>query len=126
MEIRQTLRENSVPKGLIVLLAISVAVALAAMGTAIAKDLRGSGASVNSATYHAAPGTVLRQDNPAQGSAPVVVHTGRSSGTQIVGDDSGLSAGFGPQSDLTRALPSQAPASQAGWDPRSPRGGHGV
>jgi hypothetical protein len=139
MEARQTLREISVPKGIVVVLAISVAVALAAAGTAVAKDLAGSGAPA-ATTYHAAPGTVLRQDNPVQGSslidrgaergsqvAPAAgIHNGRSAGTQIVGDNPGLDAGdYGPSSDLTRALPTQS-AGYDGWDARSVREGHGV
>ncbi|TMF31450.1 MAG: hypothetical protein E6I30_11875, partial [Chloroflexi bacterium] len=64
MEARQTLRGNAVPKGLVVVLAMCAAAALAAGAAVVSKDLAGSGATTSS-TVHAAPGTVLRQDAPA-------------------------------------------------------------
>jgi hypothetical protein len=68
MEVRQTFRGADVPRGLIVALATSVALGLVVAGSIIAKDLTGSSAGVK-ATVHAAPGTVLRQDNPVQAPA---------------------------------------------------------
>ncbi|HSS61085.1 MAG TPA: hypothetical protein VLK30_06495 [Candidatus Limnocylindrales bacterium] len=105
MEARQTLAGSAVPKGLVALLAISIAIALAAVGSLVARDMAGSNASVNRAV-HAAPGTVLRQDNPVQAapalldrgaegqsSAPAGTHIGRSSGTQsIEGSDGAVKA----------------------------------
>lgn len=122
MEARQTFTGSAVPKGLMIVLAICAAVALAAMGAVISRNLGGSSSQVQS-VVHPAPGTVLRQDNPpvqgsslvdrgaedqSQISAPVGSHTGRSSGTQIDDSDFGLTAGDeGYQSDLTRVLPTE-------------------
>jgi hypothetical protein len=129
LEARQTLTGGSVSKGLTIVLALSAAVALAAMGAVITRDLGRSGASAQPAV-HAAPGTVLRQDNPVQGanlidraaekgssvSAPAATHIGRSSGNQSV-EGSALGAdGNGPQSDLTRVLPTAKAPSMAGYD----------
>lgn len=129
MEARRTLTAGSVfPKALMVVLAICGTIALAAMGAVITKDLGGSNASVQ-APVHPAAGTVLRQDNPAaesgaQVSAAVGSHNGRSSGTQIAGDDSS-SDGNGPSSDLTRVQPTETADDNPGWDARSVREGHG-
>ena len=97
MEARQTLRGNVVPKALLFVLAMCAAVALAAAGSFITKDLTSSSAGVNSAV-HPAAGTVLRQDNPVQAApslidrgaelqstAPAGTHVGRSSGNQSIG-----------------------------------------
>ena len=68
MEARQTLRVSAAPKGMIVLVAICVAGVLAAGGAVLAnssKDSAVSKATVQG-TVHAAPGSVLRQDNPVQ------------------------------------------------------------
>jgi hypothetical protein len=115
-----------------IVLAICAAVALAAMGGAITRNLGGSSTSVVN-VGHPAPGTVLRQDNPpvegsqSQLSAPVGTHTGRSSGTQIDNSDFGLVAGGeGYQSDLTRVLPTETQGYNPGWDARSVREGHGA
>jgi hypothetical protein len=109
MEARQTLTTGSIlPKALIVVLAICSTIGLAAMGAVITKDLSASNASVQ-APVHPAPGTVLRQDNPPSES----------------GDGQGSRAG-GPQSDLTRVLPSEQAAYNPGWDARSVREGHGA
>ena len=142
MEARRTYTGSAVPKGLMIVLAICAAVALAAMGGAITRNLGGSSTSVVN-VGHPAPGTVLRQDNPAvqgsslidrgaergqsQLSAPVGTHTGRSSGTQIDNSDFGLVAGGeGYQSDLTRVLPTETQGYNPGWDARSVREGHGA
>ncbi|HSS61851.1 MAG TPA: hypothetical protein VLK30_10395 [Candidatus Limnocylindrales bacterium] len=68
MEARQAFRGSAVPNGILVVLAICAAVALLAVGMLITKNLGGSSAPVTS-PVHAAPGTVLRQDNPAQAPA---------------------------------------------------------
>src|SRR5207244_12550010 len=105
MEARQTLRGNAVPKGLVVVLAMCAAAALAAGAAVVSKDLAGSGATT-SATVHAAPGTVLPQDAPAGSAlidrgaeaqaasqaAPTLVHHGRSSGSQSITDDGSVQA----------------------------------
>ncbi|OLC49715.1 MAG: hypothetical protein AUH80_00805 [Chloroflexi bacterium 13_1_40CM_4_65_16] len=106
-----------------VVLAMCAAAALAAGAAVVSKDLAGSGATTSS-TVHAAPGTVLRQDAPAGSAlidrgaeaqaasqaAPILVHPGRSSGSQSITDDGSVQAAdtHGPDSDLTRALPSQS------------------
>jgi len=111
MEARQTLRGSAVPKSLMVALAICAAVALAAIGTVVTKDFASGGAAAVKSTVHAAPGTVLRQDDPVQGAglivraaesaagAPAGSHTGRSSGNLSVIQDSdttGLTSGYNP------------------------------
>ena len=120
-----------------VALAASVAIGVAGVAGIVGKSLVGSGSSTQ-ATVHPAAGTVLRQDNPvqqsnfldrgaerAQGSA--AGGGVRTSGNQIVGDDPGLTAGsHGPDSDLTRVLPSKPAAYDPGWDARSVREGHGA
>jgi hypothetical protein len=123
MEARQTLRGSSVPKGLTVVLAACAAVGLAVGAAVVSTELKGSSAN-QSSTVHAAPGTVLRQDAPAGSAlidrgaegqaasqaAPILVHGTRSSGSQSIIDNGSVQAadGHGPDSDLTRALPSQA------------------
>ncbi|TME51453.1 MAG: hypothetical protein E6I53_10115 [Chloroflexi bacterium] len=72
MEARQTLRGSGVPKGLVIALAACAAVALAMGASVIAKDMS-SASSAGTTTFHAAPGTVLRQDSPASSGAPFVI-----------------------------------------------------
>ncbi|HKC19576.1 MAG TPA: hypothetical protein VKE27_08080 [Candidatus Dormibacteraeota bacterium] len=74
MEARQTLKGSAVPKVLLVALAMCAAAILAIGGSFIAKDLAGSGSTVNT-SVHPAPGTVLRQDyqgpSAVQSTAPI-------------------------------------------------------
>src|SRR5205807_5407052 len=70
MEARQTLRGSGVPKGLVIALAACAAVALAMGASVIAKDMS-SASSAGTTTFHAAPGTVLRQDSPASSGPPL-------------------------------------------------------
>lgn len=68
MEARATFNGAAVPKTFVAAALVVVAMGLAAMGGYMANDMlkgRASGISGN-ATVHAAPGTVLRQDNPVQ------------------------------------------------------------
>lgn len=127
MEIRRTYSDSNVPKALLIALAACAAIALAGAAGVVGKNLVGSGASTQ-ATVHPAAGTVLRQDNPAQVIAAASTgHGARTSGGQIEGDELGLTSGaHGPDSDLTRVLPSKPAASDPGWDARSVREGHGV
>jgi len=117
MEARQTLRGSGVPKGLVIALAACAAVAVAMGASVIAKDMS---SSVGTTTFHAAPGTVLRQDNPPigaplldrgadRGSAAPAAHTGRSTGSTSVQDDGNSSNSYSP-----------------GWDAKSVREGHGA
>ena len=135
MEARQTFKGAIAPKGLMVVLAICATVAVAATAATISKNLSGSSASVKS-TVHAAPGSVLRQDNPVQ-AGPTLIDRGAergSTGTQS-GSRGGMLEDFGvagltadehgPDSDLTRALPTAQVAYDPGWDARSVREGHG-
>jgi hypothetical protein len=124
MEARQTFKGDIAPKGLLVVVAVCATVAVAAAAATISNNLNASSASVKS-TVHAAPGSVLRQDNPVQ-AVPTLIDRGAergSTGTQFGrrGDRfeyvgvPGLSAdGHGPDSDLTRALPTAAPARSNG------------
>ena len=68
MEARATFNGAAVPKTFVAAGLVVVAMGLAAMGGYMANDVlkgRASGITGN-ATVHAAPGTVLRQDNPVQ------------------------------------------------------------
>ena len=117
MEARQTFRGQIAPKGLMVVLAACATVAVAGTAATISNSLSGSRASVKS-TVHAAPGSVLRQDNPVQ-AGPVLIDRGAergSTGIQNgrrggVHEDPGFGAvssnEHGPSSDLTRALPTE-------------------
>ena len=65
MEARASFSGASVSKTFVAAILVIVALGLAAMGGYIAKGLSGTGAAAaTSGTVHAAPGTVLRQDNP--------------------------------------------------------------
>jgi hypothetical protein len=66
MEVRQTLRGNAFPKALMIVLVLCAAILLAVGASYIGKGATGSGSSVTT-DVHPAPGTVLRQDNPVQG-----------------------------------------------------------
>ena len=117
MEARQTFSGANAPKGLVVVLAICATVAVAAGAATISNNLGGSSASVKS-TVHAAPGSVLRQDNPVQAGPTLIdrgaergsarIQNGSRGGVQFIEDGGvpGLAADeHGPDSDLTRALP---------------------
>src|SRR5438067_6731244 len=78
MEARQTLRGSGAPKGLVIALAASAAIAVAMGASVIAKDMSSS-SSTGTTTFHAAPGTVLRQDNPPAGAPLVIEHAPYSS-----------------------------------------------
>ena len=136
MEARQTLRGGAVPKGLIVLLAICATVALAVAGSVVSKNLAASSAT-RSVIVHPAAGTVLRQDagsapalldrgaeGQASQAAPVGIRNGRSSGNQSIVDNAAGQAAdtHGPDSDLTRALPSQSTSGNTGTGAEPPVG----
>ena len=118
MEARQTFSGAMAPKGLFVVLAICATVAVAATAATISNKVSGSGASVQG-TVHAAPGSVLRQDNPVQ-AVPTLIDRGAERGSTRIQNGSrggvledrgfpGLVADeHGPDSDLTRALPTAA------------------
>lgn len=126
MEARQqTFNGAMAPKGVFVVLAICATVAVAATAATISNKVSGSNASVQGTVY-AAPGSVLRQDNPVQAVPALIdrgaergstgIQHGRRGGVQedsgVPGDSSApsLSADeHGPDSDLTRALPTAAP-----------------
>jgi hypothetical protein len=120
MEARQTLRGSGVPKSLTIVLAVSAAIAVVMGASVIAKDFGGSG-SAATGTVHAAPGTVLRQDNPViaapsldrgtdKGTVAPAAHSGRSTGSTSLQDDgSGSLTSYNP-----------------GWDAKSVREGHGA
>jgi hypothetical protein len=67
MEARRTLRGSAFPKALMIVLVLCAAVLLAVGASYIGKGVTGSGSSVTT-NVHPAAGTVLRQDNPVQGS----------------------------------------------------------
>lgn len=124
-----------------VVLAICAAIALAAIGVAASKNIGVSGTSSLPSVGHAAPGTVLRQDNPVQssslidraaedparGAAPAGTNLGHRGGLQMDDSDFGFTAsdGNGYQSDLTRVLPTETQGYNPGWDAKSVREGHG-
>ncbi len=99
MEARQTLRGTGVPKVIVIVLAACMAIALAIGASVLAKDFTSSSSAVTS-TVHPAAGTVLRQDNPPKAAAPLLdrgaerqsgapaAHTGRSTGSTSIQDDS--------------------------------------
>ena len=118
MEARRTFTENSVPKGLVIVVAACAALGLAAMGAAAVKGLGASSSGSTEAIVHPAAGTVLRQDNPVQGTmlidrgaersyagAPAGSHTGRTSGNQLEDPSAAGDSDYGSSADLTRALP---------------------
>jgi len=79
MEARASFSGASISKTFVVAILILVALGLAAMGGYAAKGLVGTGAASQSGTVHAAPGTVLRQDNPSTGK-PAVYNGGPARG----------------------------------------------
>jgi hypothetical protein len=102
-----------------VVLATGAAIALVMVGGVVAKNLSASKAQVQTIVRPAA-GSVLRQDNPAAQSpylidraAPLGTHA-RTSGTQYF-DGGSLTDGNGPQSDLTRVLPTETAGYNLGW-----------
>jgi hypothetical protein len=94
MEARATFNGSTVPKTFIAGAFVLVAMGLAAMSGYMAHDaLKGgvTGASANT-TVHAAAGTVLRQDNPAQAAAVLPGWmeqeiAARAGGNRIIVDD---------------------------------------
>lgn len=71
MEARASFSGASISKTFVAAILIIVALGLAAMGGYAAKGLAGSGAASQNGTVHAAPGSVLRQDNPTTGKPAV-------------------------------------------------------
>ena len=66
MEARASLKGASVSKTFIAAILVLVTMGLGAMGGYVAKGLGASGsAGAQTQVVHPAPGTVLRQDNPA-------------------------------------------------------------
>jgi hypothetical protein len=80
MEARASFGGASVSKTLIAAVLLSIAIGLGVMGAYVASGLRGAAATTTHAVQ-AAPGTVLRQDNPAsdQQSAPARVRANHAS-----------------------------------------------
>ena len=68
MEARASFSGASVPKAFVAAVLVIVAMGLAAMGGYVARGLSGGAVEAQGQT-HAAPGTVLRQDNPARARA---------------------------------------------------------
>jgi hypothetical protein len=66
MEARAAFSGRSVPKAFVVVVLVIVAMGLAAMAGYVARGLSGAASVQGPKTVHAAPGTVLRQDSPAQ------------------------------------------------------------
>lgn len=65
MEARATVSRTGISKFFVGLVLVIVAVGLGIMAAYLAANLN-SGAGASSAPVNAAPGTVLRQDNPSQ------------------------------------------------------------
>jgi hypothetical protein len=71
VEARATLNGPSVSKTFVAAVLVLVAIGLGAMGGYAARGIGASGASTTvAAPVHAAPGTVLRQDNPQRAVLP--------------------------------------------------------
>jgi hypothetical protein len=72
MEARTSFNGSSVSKTFVAAILVLVAMGLGAMGGYVAKGLNGSGtaAAQSQQVVKAAPGTVLRQDNPVTIQAP--------------------------------------------------------
>lgn len=64
MEARATVNGTSVSKTFVAAILVLVAMGLGAMGGYVAKGLDSGTVAAPSQQVHAAPGTVLRQDNP--------------------------------------------------------------
>lgn len=71
MEARATVNGQSVSKTFVAAILVLVAMGLGAMGGYVAKGLGASGTSAaQTQQVHAAPGTVLRQDDPSKSAEP--------------------------------------------------------
>ena len=66
MEARASFGGASVSRTFVTAVLVIVAMGLAAVGGYVAKGLAGDAAATQSQTVNAAPGTVLRQDNPSR------------------------------------------------------------
>lgn len=68
MEARASLKGESISRTFVAAILVIVAMGLAAMGGYLARTVVGSGSTVtrSQSVVQAAPGTVLRQDNPSQ------------------------------------------------------------
>lgn len=69
MEARASFGAASVSRTFVMAVLVIVAMGLAAVGGYVAKGLTGGAAATQSQTVKAAPGTVLRQDNPSRAAA---------------------------------------------------------
>jgi len=90
MEARASLKGTSVPKAFVAVVIAVTGFGLAAMGGYIVRTNGGGAAATQGQPVHAAPGTVLRQDNPARASAelPSYIPQAKSAkGTRILQDD---------------------------------------
>jgi hypothetical protein len=126
MEARQAFSGAKAPKGLVVVLAICATVGVAAGAATISNNLSGSSASVKS-TVHAAPGSVLRQDSPVL-AGPTLIDRGAERGSTGIQNGSGdgllehrglpglVADEHGPDSDLTRAQPTDVARSNGHKD----------
>jgi hypothetical protein len=81
MEARASFGGSSVSKTFVAAILVIVALGLAAMGGYAVKGLSGTGAAAaQSGTVHAAPGTVLRQDNSNQAGQTTIKRAAPSRG----------------------------------------------
>ena len=90
MEARASLTGTSVPKTFVAIVLVVIAMGLAAMSGYMARGLSGGAAEAQGQPVHAAPGTVLRQDNPARASAELpsyIPQAKASRGNRAVQDD---------------------------------------
>ena len=128
MEARQTFTANSVPKGLVIVVAACAAVALATLGVAATKGFGASSGAAVPAKAYPVPGTVLRQDNPVVGatlidrgadrgqiSASAGSNVGRTAGNQVQDPSAAGGDDYGSSADLTRQLPVQGQS--GGFEP---------
>lgn len=99
MEARASFTGTSVPKTFVAIVLVVVAMGLAAMSGYVARGLSGGGAAAaQGQPVHAAPGTVLRQDNPARASAELpsyIPQAKAAKGSRILQDDPYFIAQYG-------------------------------
>ncbi len=98
MEARASFTGTSVPKTFVAIVLVVIALGLAAMSGYMARGSSGGAAEAQGQPVHAAPGTVLRQDNPARASAELpsyIPQAKASKGNRILQDDPYFIAQYG-------------------------------
>jgi len=104
MEARASFGTASVSKTFVTAILVIVAMGLAAAGGYVAKGLSGGAVTTQSQRVYAAPGTVLRQDNPSRAAAElpgyVLQEIAPRATQRIAQDDPSFIAKYGATSQL--------------------------